>query len=271
MESLKVKSLSEGDYAVAYGYLRLKSQITMESNRFFFCGIRDNSDCHAFIKPCDTKIECKDLEAEFKFRLEQIGIENTLQQIKVEWEDFLHAPTPIFDLGPEGLIQKEFKEKLRKSSKHFETLSVMANALRRRYEASEEKTPKSLVNIIDITNQIQLISFIENDSLTSDQMESFLKSHDSNLAKSEALKGELQNKLNRLADKFKQKSKDVEFVKKLNIWLDFMKSLKMETDIWKLQNIAYHIATHPAKNPTEEWTTHFESLLERLNIHIPQK
>ncbi len=271
VESLDIKSVNETDCAVAYGYLRLRSEINLESSRFFFCGIRDNDDCHIFIKPCETKTACKTLETEFNIRLEKEGIVKTLQRMTTEWKDFLHTPTPIFSLGPEALIQREFKEEIREANKHFETLSVMVNALNRQYEKRKEATPKSLVNVLDIANKIQWISFIENDDLTARQMESFLENRDSKWVKSETFQESLQDKLKRLTERLKSKPTDVEIVYKLNIWLDFMKSLEIAVDVWKLQNVAYNIATQPTNLPTQEWTTQFESLLERSNIQLSQK
>jgi alpha-amylase/alpha-mannosidase (GH57 family) len=270
VETFKIKSIKEDEGAIAFGYGRLRSETTWESTRFFFCEIQDHANYKIFIKPCNNESTYKKCEKEFKLRLEEDGVNATLKRLTTDWEDLLYAPSTAFALSAETLIQKEFKERISEADKLFEAVSAMINELNHRYRETKEEMPKSLAPVVNITNQIQWMSFLENDLLTSSQIENFLKNHDLEIVKSQTFQEPLQDKLKRLTDLLKLKPNDVEIVYKLNIWLDFLMTVEMNFDIWKLQNTAYKIATHPTKNPTQEWTTQFESLLQILNIQLIQ-
>jgi alpha-amylase/alpha-mannosidase (GH57 family) len=280
VETFKIKSVKEGEGAVAYGYGRLRSEITWESSRFFFCEIQGQEDYKIFIKPCKNESAYKKIETEFKRRLEKDGINATLKRLTTDWEDLLYTPSTAFAISAETLIQKEFKEKLSEVVRLFEPVSAMINELNHRCRDTKEEMPKSLAPLVDLNRQIQWMSFLENDDLTFSQMETFLKNRDQEIAKSETFKEPLQKKLERLVAHLKSKPDNVDNIKKLEIWLDFLMSAETKIDLWKAQNTTYEIAkehytsmNNRAANgdkPSQKWIICFNTLSHSLNTQLPK-
>ncbi len=280
VETFKIKSVKEEEGAVAYGYVHLQSEIIWESNLFFFCEIQDKKDYKIFIKPCKNDSAYKKCETDFKLWLEE-GVGKTLNRLITDWSDLLYVPSSAFALSAETLIQKEFKEKISEMGRHFEPLSAMINELNQRYRETKEEMPKSLGPIVDLIQQIQWMSFLENDQLTSAQIETFLKNHDPEITKSEVFQEPLKKKLERLTDQLKSKPDNLDNIKKLEIWLDLLLSVETKIDLWKAQNATYVIAkeryvdmNNRAANGdkvSQKWIICFATLSQSLNIRLPQE